>query len=102
MAVFRPHPEDKYRFVFNSAHWLVGTCARILAGMVNRYNQRNTSKTLKLIHITCARIMAGMVNQYNQRNSNTLKFIHIMCAHILAGMVYLNHQSNRRTLNIFI
>ncbi|XP_022319684.2 ferric-chelate reductase 1-like [Crassostrea virginica] len=31
MAVFRPHPEDKYRFVFNSAHWLVGTCARILA-----------------------------------------------------------------------
>ena len=50
MAVFRPHPEDKYRFVFNSAHWLVGTCARILAGMVN-FNHQSNRRTLKFIHI---------------------------------------------------
>lgn len=31
MALFRPHPDDKNRFVFNWAHWLVGTVARILA-----------------------------------------------------------------------
>ncbi|XP_056019741.1 ferric-chelate reductase 1-like isoform X2 [Ostrea edulis] len=31
MALFRPHPEDKNRVIFNWAHWLVGTCARILA-----------------------------------------------------------------------
>lgn len=31
MALFRPHPDDQYRFVFNWAHWFVGTVARILA-----------------------------------------------------------------------
>ncbi|XP_061192064.1 ferric-chelate reductase 1-like [Saccostrea echinata] len=31
MALFRPHPDDKYRFIFNWAHWFVGTSARVLA-----------------------------------------------------------------------
>ena len=30
MALFRPHPDDKYRYVFNWAHWLVGLGAHIL------------------------------------------------------------------------
>ncbi|KAK3085273.1 hypothetical protein FSP39_000936 [Pinctada imbricata] len=30
MALFRPHPGDKYRFVFNWAHWMVGTGGHIL------------------------------------------------------------------------
>jgi len=33
MAVFRPHPEDKMRPVFNWGHWLVGTGAHILAAL---------------------------------------------------------------------
>lgn len=31
MALFRPHPDDKNRIIFNWAHWFVGTTARILA-----------------------------------------------------------------------
>uniref|UniRef100_H2YQI1 Cytochrome b561 domain-containing protein n=1 Tax=Ciona savignyi TaxID=51511 RepID=H2YQI1_CIOSA len=30
MAVFRPHPDEKNRVIFNWAHWFVGTAAHIL------------------------------------------------------------------------
>ncbi|XP_033738944.1 putative ferric-chelate reductase 1 homolog [Pecten maximus] len=31
MALFRPHPGDKYRFIFNWAHWAVGTIGHLIA-----------------------------------------------------------------------
>ncbi|XP_060069909.1 putative ferric-chelate reductase 1 homolog [Ylistrum balloti] len=31
MAVFRPHPGDDYRYIFNWAHWAVGTIGHFLA-----------------------------------------------------------------------
>ncbi|OWF46377.1 putative ferric-chelate reductase 1 homolog isoform X2 [Mizuhopecten yessoensis] len=31
MALFRPHPEDKYRYIFSWAHWAVGTLGHLLA-----------------------------------------------------------------------
>ena len=33
MAAFRPHPGAKNRFLFNWAHWFVGTVAHIGGGM---------------------------------------------------------------------
>lgn len=30
MAAIRPHPNDKYRWLFNCAHWFVGNSAQIL------------------------------------------------------------------------
>ncbi|KAH3739441.1 hypothetical protein DPMN_046093 [Dreissena polymorpha] len=32
MALIRPAPDGEYRFLFNWAHFLVGTSAHILAG----------------------------------------------------------------------
>ncbi|XP_053395528.1 putative ferric-chelate reductase 1 [Mercenaria mercenaria] len=33
MALFRPHPDAKRRYIFSWAHWLVGTLAQILSAM---------------------------------------------------------------------
>lgn len=33
MALFRPHPDDKHRYIFSWAHWFVGTLAQILSAM---------------------------------------------------------------------
>lgn len=33
MALFRPHPDEKNRYLFNWAHWLVGTSAHILSAI---------------------------------------------------------------------
>ncbi|XP_060584907.1 putative ferric-chelate reductase 1 [Ruditapes philippinarum] len=33
MALFRPHPDAKRRYIFSWAHWFVGTVAQILSGL---------------------------------------------------------------------
>ena len=38
MAVFRPHPGDKHRPIFNWAHWGVGVILHLLAGKKDIYN----------------------------------------------------------------
>ena len=34
MALCRPHPDEKRRYIFNWAHWFVGTLAQILSGII--------------------------------------------------------------------